>query len=231
MNTKDNELNSYKTNQLGINVQKKYESKFELSNTNNISKDKEPKKNNRNQKKRLTRDEEYNDDFLLSFRTRYDDIFKDIKGHEIIFEDLENEHKKEKVSNEIIKGAVFLRKLKFNENIPKIKKKTRKIDIKKIVKIQKIFKGYFVRNIKSKLDRLRLRQCFIELFCLLVYASWDNSKIREYFHILRQVYNASKLDVGNELTFTDKLSFKLPKCFYTGTKINNINSNRLGEEF
>ena len=229
MHDKENKFNDYKTNKLEIDIEKKYSSKLELPNAYNISK--ESKKNNRKKIKHSTWDAEYNDDFLLSFRKRFDDIFKDIKGHEKIFEDLKKEHKKKKVSNEIIKGAVFLRKLKFNENFPKKRNKTQKIDVNKIIEIQKIFKGYFVRNITFKLDKLRLRQCLIELFCLLIYGSCCNSKIREYFRIFRQIYNASKLDVGNELTLGDKLSFKLPKCFYAGTKINNLNSNRIGKEF
>ena len=233
MNSKEYEFIIYETNKIDNNIQEKYVSKFELLNPSNFPKDKESKNSNRKKIKNFTWNEDYNDDFLLSFRKKFDDIFKEIKGHEKIFEYLRKEHKrKKKVSNEVIKGAVFLRKLKFNENFPKIKrKKTIKVDVDKVVEIQRIFKGYFVRNINLKLDRLKLRQCLLELFCLLIYGDWYRAKIRAQFNILKYAYNAAKLDVGKELNFSDKISFKLPKCFYTGTKINNLNSERIGKDF
>ena len=131
---------------------------------------------------------------------------------------------------EIIKWAVFLRKLNFHENFPK-KKKTPKLDVNKVIEIQKIFKGHFIRDINFKIDRLKLRQCLIELFCLLIYGNWYRAKIRYYFLILIQCYNDVKLDVGKELTFEDKISFKLPNKFYSGTKINNLSSIKIGKDF
>ena len=231
MNEKGNETNSkdiYQSNDLDDNTPRKFISKFELSDFNFNNKEKK----SRNKKvKQVTWDDDYNDDFLFSFRKKFDDIFQQIEGHEKIFEDIDSNYRKEKISNDVIKGAVMLKKLNFNEHFHKKKrkrKKSSKIDVKKVIEIQRIFKGYFVRNISFKIDRLKLRQCFLELFCLLIYGSWCKAEIKYYYHLLLEYYNTAKLDVGKEVTFADKLSFKLPKCFYSGTKINDLASNKIG---
>ena len=220
----------YQSNDLNDNIPQKYISKYELSNFNFNNKEKK----SRNKKiKQVTWDEDYNDDFLFSFRKKFDDIFQQIEGHEKIFEDIDSNHRNEKVSNDVIKGAVILRKLDFGENFPKKKrkrKKSSKIDVKKVIEIQRIFKGHFVRDINFKVDRLKLRQCFLELFCLLVYGSWCRVKLQYYYQLFTKYYEASKLDVGKEITFADKLSFKLPKCFYSGTKINDLASKKIGDD-
>ena len=218
----------YITNKENDKIHQKYKSIFDFSNEKDLNKKKS--NNKRNKIRHFSMSHDYNDDYLLSFRRRYDDIFKQIKGHEKLFDDLKKEHKKKKVSNEIIKGAVLLRKLNFQENFPKIKNKTPKIDVNKVIEIQRIFKGHFIRDINFKVDRLRLRQCLIELFCLLVYGSWCSSKIRYYFLLLIKYYKAARLDVGKEVTFEDKISFKLPKRFYQGTKINNLSSIKIGKD-
>ena len=217
----------YNNNTLSNKAEEIYISKFELSNTKNA------KSNNQNKKEKSSSlNEEYNDDFLLSFRKRFDDIFKQIKGHEKIFEDLEKKYKKKKVSNEIIKGAVFLRKLNFQENFPKKKvKKLPNLDVNKVIEIQKIFRGYFIRNLNNKIDSLKLRQCLVELFCLLIYGNYYRAKIRYYYFLLRECYILTKCEVANELTFTDRITFKLPKCFYNGTKINDLDSDKIGDDF
>ena len=93
-----------------------------------------------------------------------------------------------------------------------------------------MFKGYITRNIDSVSNRLRLRQCLIELFCLLIYGYWYKSKLRHSITLLERCYQIDKLIVINELNFEDKIAFKLPNCFYCGTKINNLKSDKLGKE-
>jgi hypothetical protein len=231
MHNKENEPKTkegYNTNMPNNKAEEKYISKFELSSNKNIK-----SRNNKNKERHLSLDEEYNDDFLLSLRRRFDDIFKQVQGHEKIFEDLEQKYKKKKVSNEVIKGAVFLRKLNFQENFPKKKeKKFPKLDVNKVIEIQRVFKGFFIRNINYKIDRLKFRQCLVELFCLLIYGNWYRAKIRYYFLLLRECYIVAKLEVGKELNFTDRLTFKLPNRYYTGAKIknNNLISDKLGED-
>ena len=43
-------------------------------------------------------------------------------------------------------------------------------------------------------------------------------------------YKMAKLVMVDELSFKDKIYFKLPNRFYCGTKINNLKSSRLGQE-
>ena len=175
--------------------------------------------------------EENNEDLLFSMRKRYKDIFNNMKESDKIFKEVKKKHKRKKVSNEIIKGAVILKKLGFNESVQRRKRKRIvKVDVEKIIEIQKIFKGYFIRDVKFKVDRLKLRQCLIELFCLLLHGNWYKAELRSYFLMLKEGYNLSKMNAGNELTFDDKITFKLPKCFYTGTKVNDLSSERFGKD-
>ena len=233
---KENKKNKYyKPNETTKKMDQIYISEFKLpkpkskdihKNTNiNIN-----QKKHKNYLKQHSAKEQYNDDYLLSLGNRYGDIFDKVEGSQKIFEDLKKKYKKKKVSNDIIKGAVLLKKLGFNDHFPKRKKKQIKVDVDKIIEIQKIFKGFFIRNVKFKTDRLRLRQCLIELFSLLVYGNWCRAKVRTYFYLLRECYTSSKMYAGNELTFSDKILFKLPKCFYNGTKVNDLTSEKIGKD-
>jgi hypothetical protein len=211
-------------------IERKFISNYNLSN-NNLKKVSimQTDKNKNNIKEYLTTDEEFNDDLLLSIKNRFNDIFEKIKGTEKIFAEIEKRNKK--VSNDVIKGAVFLRKLGFQDNFPKKKKKIKiKIDVNKVIEIQRVFKGHFVREVNSKIDRLKLRQCLFELFCLLIHGHWCRAKVRFYFKLLKEMYDVAKLYAGEEIGFVDKITFKLPKCFYSGTKINDLQSERIGRD-
>ena len=209
-------------------IERKFISNYNLSN-NNLKKVSIMKIDKNNIQDCLTTDEAFNDDLLLSIRNRFNDIFEKIKGTEKIFEEIEKRNKK--VSNDVIKGAVFLRKLGFQDDFPKKKKKIKiKIDVNKVIEIQRIFKGHFVRDVNSKIDRLKLRQCLFELFCLLIHGHWCRAKVRFYFILMKELYDVAKLYAGDEIGFVDKITFKLPKCFYTGTKINDLQSERIGRD-
>ena len=227
---------NYQTNKLNTEVGEKYLTKFNLISNNKIIIQKNTKYQNKNKANRiklnpnpnqyLTNDPTNIEDFLLSIRLRFDDVFQKIKGADKIFDEIPEENNK---SNDIIKGAVCLRKLNFNENFGK-KIKKRKIDVNKVIEIQKVFKGYIVRHIDALPNRLRLRQCLIELFCLLIYGYWYKAKLRYYIALLEKCYKISKLVDIAEINFEDKIAFKLPKCFYSGIKINNLKSSKLGKE-
>ena len=229
---------NYQTNKLNTEIGEKYLTKFNLTSNNKLILPKKTKYQNKNKANRiklnpnpnqyLTNDPTYIEDFLLSIKLRFNDVFQKIKETEKLFEEIPEENNK---SNDIIKGAVFLRKLNFNinENFgKKIKKK--KLDVNKVIEIQKVFKGYMVRNIDSLPDRLRLRQCLIELFCLLIYGHWYKAQLRYYITLLEKYYKISRLIDVSEINFEDKIAFKLPNCFYSNIKINNLKSNKLGKE-
>lgn len=233
-NKKKNKIaNKYNSIEANKKLQKNYITKFDLSNNDFFKENDVIQTARDNTKAFMTIDQDYNDEFLLSLRRRFNDIFKKIKGSEKIFEEIEkrNKNKNTKVSNNVIKGAVYLKKLFFHENFPKKKiKRERKIDVNKVIEIQKIFKGFVARNINSNIDRVKVRQCLIELFCLLLYGHWHMAKIRYYFYILKDCYITAKLYAGDEITFVDRITFKLPKCFYSGTKINDLKSDRIGKD-
>lgn len=228
---------NYQTNKLNLEIGEKYLSKFNLIPNNNkpiIQKNTKYHKKikperiklNPSPNQYLTNDPIYIEDFLLSIRLRFNDVFQKVKEAEKILENIPEENN---MSNDIIKGAVYLRKLNFNENLgKKIKKK--KIDVNKVIEIQKIFKGYMVRNVNSLSDRLRLRQCLIELFCLLIYGNWYRAKLRYYICLMEKYYKILKSAEVTEINFEDKIAFKLANCFYSGIKINNLKSSKLGKD-
>ena len=156
-----------------------------------------------------------NEDFLSSIKNRFNDIFSKLN-----YNDKDN---KKKVSNEIIYGAIMLKKLGFNEHFEH-KRKYQRVDIDKIIEIQKLFRGYFIRNINLKVDKLKLRKCLIELFCLLLYGLYFKGKIRYYFNILKEIYKSTRYCVEEEFNFDDKMKFILPQEFYNDTKINDLNA-------
>lgn len=229
------DIRNFQTNKQNLKIDEKYLTKFNLSSNRNFHKN--LKYQNKTQRSKLnpspnqylTNDPIYIEDFLLSIRLRFNDVFQKIKGTEKIFEDIQEENNISNDVNDIINGAVYLRKLNFNENFPK-KIKKKKVDVYKVIEIQKIFKGYCNRAIDLIIDRLRLRQCLIELFCLLVYGFWCKAKLRYNFMLMGKYYKMAKLVMVDELSFKDKIYFKLPNRFYCGTKINNLKSSRLGQE-
>ena len=214
---------NYQTNQINTEVGEKYLTKFNIISNNELIFPKRTIYQNKNKANRiklnpnpnqyLTNDPTYIEDFLLSIRLRFDDVFQKIKVSDILFTEIPEENNE---SNDIIKVT------------RKIKKK--RIDVNKVIEIQKVFKGYMVRNIDSIPNRLRLRQCLIELFCLLIYGHWYKAKLRYYIALLEKYYKISRLIDVAEINFKDKLAFKLPKCFYSNMKINNLKSSKLGKE-
>ena len=219
---------SFKTNEVDDKAERIFKSKFDFSQFKYINETYLPQTTRDNSKQYSTIDEDYNDDFLLSFRRRFNDIIKKIEGSEKIFEDIEKAKKSHFYHN---KKGIYMKKLFFNDYKNKKKKKRiKKLDLKKVIEIQKIFKGFIVRNINSNIDRLKLRQCLIELFCLLLYGNCIKARIRYNFFLLKKYYITAKLYAGEELNFMDRIKFKLPICFYSGTKINDLRSPRIGKE-
>ena len=216
---------TFKTNEATHRIPKKYITQYELAHT--INKEKEFPKSERNSFKPFaTIYEDNNEDFLLLFWKRFDDIFKKLDGHEKIFEQLKERNKNRRMSNKLLTN-VYSRKINF----PKKKViKHQKIDVKKIIEIQKMFKGHFTRNVNLNIDRLKLRQCLVELFCLLLLGDWCHSQKRYYFYLLKKYYISSKLYTEDELTFNDRIKFKLSSCFYSKAKINDLKSKRFGED-
>ena len=217
----------FKTNETSRRIRQKFIYQFDLDKTLNKD-EKELFKTDRPQNPSfITMDEDTNEDFLFSFWKKFDDVFKKIEGNEKVFEELKKRSLKKKLPVDLSQSAIYARKFNF----PKKKIiKPQKIDIKKIVEIQKIFKGHLIRKLNINIDRLRLRQCLIELFCLLLLGHWCHSQVRYNFYLLKEYYITAKLYAGDEISFMDRISFKLPSCYYYISKINDLKSDKLGED-
>lgn len=226
---KTNEVDKNKSNKKylkKLNIQKESQSAENLDNPENPEPEPLPIR------KIITIDKESSEDFLLLFRRKFDDIFKKIKGHEKIFEQLKKKSKeKSTINNSGSSSSVYLKKTGIDENVEKKRIiKQPKIDVEKVIEIQKMFKGHLNRKINLQIDRLKLRQCLVELFCLLLYGNLCKAKIRINFLLLKEFYITAKLYAGEELNFMDRLSFKLAHCYYSGTKINNLRAKNIGKQ-
>lgn len=175
------------------------------------------------------KNEEEVDDTMRNLYNKYEDIFKEANIDHALFYD-ENEekhkhkHKKKKVNiDEIIKQAVILKKLEYNnEFIFQKPRKLKRSDIKKLVNIQKVFKGFKTRSIESQIDRLRLRQCLLELFCLLVVGNYLRALKRKAFSIFAENFKDVVMEVNEEISFGDKINFRLPNVYYSGHLKNGL---------
>lgn len=96
-----------------------------------------------------------------------------------------------------------------------------KEDVKKIIKIQRRFRGYDIRDITLNVIRLKINYCVIETFCLLVARSYDSALRRKMYYMLKEVYHYP-FSIEKELYFEDKLELKLPDKYYDMTKVQKI---------
>ena len=229
ISTRTNRKNKpFKTNETSRRIRQKFIYQFDLAKSLNKDEEKELFKTERPKNPiYITMDQDNNDDFLFSFWIKFDDVFKKLEGNEKIFEELKKRSQKMRLPVDPSQSAIYARKMNF----PKKKiVKPQKIDANKIVEIQKIFKGHFIRKLNLNIDRLRLRQCLVELFCLLLLGHWCHSQIRYKFYLLKEYYITAKLYAGDEISFMDRITFKLPSCYYHISKINDLKSNKLGED-
>lgn len=107
--------------------------------------------------------------------------------------------------------------------IPIKKQVYSKKELYDIVRIQTKFRGFRERDIKKQLDRLRVKECLLELFCLLVNRNYYNVKKRE---ALKKLFLAdenpdARCRVVNELEFKDKITIKLIGNYYNVTGVKN----------
>ena len=174
------------------------------------------------------------DDTMKNFYNRYEDIFKEAKiDQEMVYGDKPKKKRKKKKINldEVIKEAVILKKLEFdNEFIFQKPRKLKRGDIKKLVSIQKVFKGFQTRNIELKADRLRVRQCLLELFCLLVVGNYLRALKRKAFGIFTDNFKDVVMEVNEEISFGDKIQFRLPNCYYNGHAVNGLQDMEIKEK-
>ena len=100
----------------------------------------------------------------------------------------------------------------FNKTQPP-KRVYNKDEIKKIVKLQKRFKGFAIREVEQKVRNLKASKCLLETFCLLVVRAYDNAKKKLMYLTLKDIFH-KPFSINDEKNFKDKLDFKLPDKYY-----------------
>jgi len=108
---------------------------------------------------------------------------------------------------------------------PPQKKYFRKSEISKLIKIQKQFKGVYIRDVERSVDRLKVRDCLLEIMLLLTGKAYDNAVKKITFKKLKKEFHDPFNNINDELKFEDKLQFKLPNRYY-----NFSNFKRLDDE-
>ena len=107
---------------------------------------------------------------------------------------------------------------------PPQKKYFRKNEIAKLIKIQKQFKGLYIREVDRSVDRLRVRDSLLEIMLLLTGKAYDNAIKKKTFTELKKEFHDPFNNINDELRFEDKLQFKLPNRFYNFSNLNQLSS-------
>ena len=125
-----------------------------------------------------------------------------------------------------IQNAIVLRRLEYNNYIkslnkkkpkpkPKPKKPKPKVyDNNKVNIIQKMYKGFQVRNINQIINRLKVNLCVTELTCLILKEVFIHARRRITFYLLKLYYHDPFTKIDNEVDFTDKIIMKLSDKYY-----------------
>ncbi len=97
-------------------------------------------------------------------------------------------------------------------------------DKRKVIIIQKFFKGYSFRKINQTINRLKISQSTYEILVLLLMRAIYNAYLKFSFEKLKYEYFLPFCYINNEFSFYDKIRMKFPDKFYY-----NNNSEKLME--
>ena len=126
-----------------------------------------------------------------------------------------------------VQNAIMLRRQEYNDYIkslnkpkpkkpkPKPKPKPKVYNAKKVVYIQKMYKGFQTREVNQQINRLKVNLCVTELFCLLFKENFIHARKRLTFMLLRLYYHEPFVNICNEVDFFDRLTIKLSDRYYT----------------
>ena len=107
----------------------------------------------------------------------------------------------------------------YNKAPPQIKY-FRKAEMVKLIKLQKKVKGYYIRECERSVDRLKVRDCLLEIMLLLTGKAYDHAIKKITFKKLQKEFHDPFNNINDELRFEDKLQFKLPNRYYNFSNIN-----------
>ena len=120
-----------------------------------------------------------------------------------------------------VEKAINLRRIQYNEYLkalnrpkPKPKPKPKVYDLEKVIEIQKLYRGFEIKNINQTINRLKINLCVTELLCLIFNYVFKHARRRITFYILKNYYHDPFTNIFEEVDFTDKMMMKLSDTYY-----------------
>ena len=110
----------------------------------------------------------------------------------------------------------------YNKTPPE-RKFFRRSEINQIMKIQSKFKTIYMRDVQRYVDRLKAEGCILETILLLIGRAYDNAMKKKMFKEFKKEFHDPFNNINDELTFEDKIKFKLPNRYYNNSDINKFN--------
>lgn len=135
----------------------------------------------------------------------------------------------ENLMDDVLSNAIILRRLEYDEFMhhknhlkPKRGKKNKKLELirkpsfdeKKVIRIQKMYKGYASRVVNKNTLRMKIRMCLVETFCLICRKNYFVGLKRVTFARLKALYHDPFIGINNEMDLSDKLQVKLANKYY-----------------
>lgn len=134
-----------------------------------------------------------------------------------------------KLCDEAMQTVVIIRRLEYNDYL--YKKNDERVRIlqhlrakKKLMnmnalKIQKNYKGYSIREVKKKVENLKLHECSVEIFLLMAYNNYIQALKRKAFNILKEFKKEEEAleteeSVDDEIKLSDRIKRKLNESYY-----------------
>ena len=148
-----------------------------------------------------------------------------------------------KLCDEALQTVVIMRRLEYNDylykkNDEKVRilqrlRARRKLMNRNAIKIQKNYKGYSIREVKQKVENLKLHECSIEIFLLMAYNNYIKALKRKAFNILKEFEKEKKAleteeSVDDEIKFSDRINMKLNENYYLfNSRKNCLKKNKI----
>ena len=117
--------------------------------------------------------------------------------------------------------AVYRRRIEYDEYVknmnkpkPKPKPKPKVYNLDMVIKIQKNFRGYLAKGVTQVVNRIKIKVCSVEVFCLLLCIVLRHARRRIIYLTLKTYYHTPFTEINNEVNFTDKITMKLSDKYY-----------------
>ena len=112
----------------------------------------------------------------------------------------------------------LIRSFQYNDYIKHVEKKRieekNKYIENKVIRIQRVYRGFVIRKINQILIRKKINTCLIEVFCLLLNRAVNNYLKREYFEIIKLYYHEPFCNIKEEMDIGDKINIRYNNGHY-----------------